>query len=414
MDRELPVEKKKKDKRKSLMRILIILVSGIIALWGFSRVINRPVKKENILIAKSTRGDITATLNASAQIIPEFEEVIICPVPARINKIHFPAGSVVDSGQSIIQLQMESTIYEYTKLLDQLELSKTQYLRTQLELNKAITDLETEIDIKKLKNERLKANLSDATKLLQIGGGTKQEAEIARVNYTIGQLELDQLEKEFENSITSREAELKELKLNISIQQKNVDELKRKKDRAKVYATRKGVVTWVNDQIGANINGGEVVARVADLGSYKARGTIAGMYAENLHTGQEVIIRIKETDLKGSVISIDPTVKNGVINFIIILEHNNHPLLRPDLRTEAFIVKEKKSNVILVPNGTAFTGAGKQVLFVVENDKAIRREVITGLRSFDYVEIINGINENESVIISDMSSHKRRDKIRIK
>jgi HlyD family secretion protein len=193
-----------------------------------------------------------------------------------------------------------------------------------------------------------------------------------------------------------------------------VDELQRKLRQADVISSRNGVVTWVQDQIGANVMPGEIVAKIADLGSYKLEANISNIYADQIHVGQEAILRINEIEIRGNIINIDPSVRNGLITFSVVLHENNHPILRPQIKVEVFVVTDSKQGVIKVPNGPAFSGATNQVLFVAEDDKAYRRNVTTGLNNFDFVEIIEGILEGDNVIISDMKRYDKRERLRLK
>ena len=54
------------------------------------------------------------------------------------------------------------------------------------------------------------------------------------------------------------------------------------------------------------------------------------------------------------------------------------------------------------------------MVFVVQGNKLIRKEVIFGESNFDYVEIVTGLYTDEEIVISDMSDFKRHKKIRIK
>jgi HlyD family secretion protein len=122
----------------------------------------------------------------------------------------------------------------------------------------------------------------------------------------------------------------------------------------------------------------------------------------------------RDTRLAGTLVNIRPTVENNVISFDIQLEANNHPALRPNMRTEVFILTDRKAQVVKVPNGPAFQGGMTQEIFVVEGDRAIRRKVVVGLQNVDEVEIESGLQAGEQVIISDMKRFEGVSEIIIK
>jgi HlyD family secretion protein len=127
-------------------------------------------------------------------------------------------------------------------------------------------------------------------------------------------------------------ADEQELGFTLAMQGRSIEELQRKMEQAEVRASHKGVITWVKTETGSSVNAGEVIARLADLSSYKIKATISDTYADQLKVGGNATVRINDTDLKGTISSVEPTVSNGIITFYVCLQEKAHPLLRPSLR----------------------------------------------------------------------------------
>lgn len=414
MDRELPPDQVKQRKRKKILIAGSAVVVLTLILFSFNQLITFPVKRSEILVATAKTGDINATLNATGTIQPEFEEVITSPILTQIRKVLVPTGSVVDSAESILELDLTSVTNQLNQSVDQFNLHKAQFEKARLSLEKNISDLENQRDIKKLRNQWYQVELENARKLHEIGGVMEEEVKKAELEYQIALLEFDQLENQIVNLYASKKAQLQELELNIRIQERQIKELQQKVEQSKITAGRKGVITWLKDQIGSHVDPGEMLVRVADLTSYKVDGTISDIYANRIFQGQEALIRISDQELKGSVVSIQPAVKNGFISFTVALDDKSNPLLRPHLQVDLFPVTASKKSVVLLPNEAAFTGAKDQVLFVIENGKACRRNITTGLTNYDYIEIVTGIKPGEEVIVSNMKEYERRKSITIK
>ncbi len=101
--------------------------------------------------------------------------------------------------------------------------------------------------------------------------------------------------------------------------------------------------------------------------------------------------------------------------FTVFLDNDNDHLLRSGLRTDLNVVYDVRENVVRIPNGSYFQGAGNYFLFVkVADDKLERRNVLLGDSNFDYVEVKSGISPGEEVVISDMSSYKEKKSINLK
>ena len=204
---------------------------------------------------------------------------------------------------------------------------------------------------------------------------------------------------------------MKEAEIAASIQQSELHELEGKLKLADIVASREGVVTWVNKNIGSSIREGDALARIADLSSFKIQGSISDSYLDQLTRGMTAIVRVNENNITGKVTNIQPSVQNGIVVFDIQLDDRNNKLLRPNMKVDVFLITDTRTNVLRVANGPAFKGASPQDIFVVSKNKAERRSVHTGMSNFDYVELKDNVQPGEVVIISDMTAFKHSKEI---
>ncbi len=126
------------------------------------------------------------------------------------------------------------------------------------------------------------------------------------------------------------------------------------------------------------------------------------------------IIRINETDIRGTVVNVYPSVQNGIVSFDVQLDERNNKLLRPNLKVDVYLVTAIHNNIMRVANGPAFRGSSPQDIFVLKDGKAERRTVHTGMSNFDYVEIKDNVKPGDVIIISDMKDYKNSKEIVIK
>jgi HlyD family secretion protein len=175
------------------------------------------------------------------------------------------------------------------------------------------------------------------------------------------------------------------------------------------------VLTFVNKNLGSKVNEGEVLARLADLGSFRITGTISDTYADQLKLGMSAIVKINETQLRGTLSNIEPSVQNNALAFELELAEASSTLLRPKLKVEVYIITAARSKVTRVANGPAFKGARVQDIFILTSEgKAERRTIKTGLSNIDFVEVESGIQAGETVIISDLSNYKHVKQLKVK
>ena len=382
---------------------LSLLMLGLVA---FRYALQTNIKRSALRTAVAERGSIIQTLAANGLVLPEFEEVITAPVTTDIEDILVTEGTEVTGGQPLLELGRQELEAEVGRLQDELSLKRNSISKLRLELSRSLFDLQVRDSIKALGISSLEAALDNARRLKRVGGATQEQVEQAELELLVARLEKRQLENELATKQQSIQAELRESELEAQIRERSLREREKKLAQTVLTARRPGVVTWINKQVGASVREGEQVCKVAGLGAYRLEGSVSELYASRLQVGMPVQVRINDSLLTGAITNIRPTVENDVLAFDVSLDNPSHALLRPNLRTEIFIVTGSRPNVVRVANGAAFNGQSRQELFILEGDRARRRRVPIGLSNFDYVELAEGVRPGETVVISDMSDYE--------
>lgn len=401
-------------RRKVYYILFIATILVLAAIFALRFLVKSSVHRSEITTSVVEIGSIENTISASGEILPEFEQVITSPINSSIQSVLINAGSSIRINTPILTLDKAASQVEYEKQKFQLESKRNSIHKLRLELEKSFYDLTSNNEIKQLKINSLKAAVEDTKRLYKAGGATKEALAQTELDLKVAQLEKKQLENEIRNKQETMKAEMRESNLAAAIQENDVKELERKLNKADILSNRGGVVTWVNRNIGSAVREGEVLARVADLTSFKVSGTIGDSYLDQLHKGMLTIVRINDIQLYGKVNNISPSVQNGLISFEIQLEDRNNKAFRPNMKVDVYLVTERKEKVLRVANGPAFKGNGIQEIFIVRNDVAERKTIHTGLSNFDYIEIKDHVQPGDVLITSDMSDYRNSKQLKIK
>lgn len=414
MDREVAPEYVKNERNRKWVIGFIVIILLIAGIYLFRRSLSSSIEASRIRTGVVQTGDVENTLSATGEVIPAYEQIITSPIRASIKSVLLSPGTKVNPGQAIVELDKSLTQIEFERGEDQLELKKNSIEQLRMKLNKNLYDAEISDKIKLLNINKLKADLEDARRLEKVGGGTNEDITRAENALKIAELEKQQLENDLSYNRQSMGASLRETELGAQIEDKNLRELQHKLKMADIVADRKGVLTWVNENIGSSVNEGEMLARVADLGSFRVEGSCSDIYADQVKTGLAVIVKVNEAVLRGIITQVKPAVKDGVIGFVIQLENAKNESLRPNMKVDVYVVTNLSSKTLRVANGPTFTGKRKQFVYVMQNGIAHRREVEIGLSNFDYVEIKSGLSAGEKVILTDMNQYEHLEEISIK
>ncbi len=415
MDREIPKEVRNKERNKKIIRYGGIGVASVIVISVLISFMRTGVKTKDLVFSTVDKGTIEVSVSASGKVVPAFEEIINSPINTRIVEIYKKGGDSVDIGTPILKLDLQSVETDYKKLLDEEQMRS--YKLNQLRVNNQtkLNDLAMKIKVSAMQLNRKKVELRNEQYLDSLGSGTTDKVRQAELSYNVAQLEYEQLEQQYDNEKEVLAAEYKVQELDFSIFRKGLAEMKRTLDDAQIRSPRKAILTYINNQIGAQVSQGSQLAVISDLSHFKVEGEIADTYGDRVAAGGRAIVKIGNEKLEGTVSSVTPLSKNGVISFIVQLNEDNNKRLRSGLKTDVYVMNAVKEGVLRLANASYYVGRGEYELFVQDSkDEIVKRKVQLGDSNFEYVEVISGLKPGDKVVVSDMSSYKNKNKLKLK
>ncbi len=321
----------------------------------------------------------------------------------------------MDVGTPILKLDLQSTETEYNKLLDEEQMRRHKLEQLKVNNQTRLNDMAMQIKVSAMKLNRMAVELRNEQYLDSLGAGTTDKVRQAELSYNVAQLEYEQLQQQYENEKEVSAAEYKVQELEFNIFRKSLAEMKRTLDDAQIRSPRKAILTYINNQVGAQVTQGSQVATISDLSHFKVEGEIADTYGDRVMVGGKAIVKIGNEKLEGNVSSVTPLSKNGVISFTVQLLDDSNRRLRSGLKTDVYVMNAVKEDVMRLKNGTYYVGRGEYELFVqTSEDEIIRRKVQLGDSNFEMVEVVSGLQPGDQVVISDMSSYKNKNKLKVK
>ena len=415
MDREIPKEVRNKERNKKIIRYSAIGVTAVVVISVLVSLMRTGVQKKDLVLSTVDKGTIEVSVSASGKVAPAFEEIITSPINSRIVEVYRRGGDSVDVGTPILKLDLQSTETEYKKLLDEEQMRR--YKLDQLRVNNQtkLSDMAMQIKVSAMKLNRMKVELRNEHYLDSLGAGTTDKVRQAELSYNVAQLEYEQLKQQYNNEKQVAAAELQVQELDFNIFRKNLAEMKRTLDDAQIRSPRKAILTYINNQVGAQVPQGGQLAIISDLSHFKVEGEIADTYGDRVAAGGKAIVKIGTEKLEGVVSSVTPLSKNGVISFSVQLVDDNNRRLRSGLKTDVYVMNAVKEDVIRIANASYYVGRGEYELFVMTaEDEIVKRKVQLGDSNFEYAEVVSGLQPGDRVVVSDMSQYKNKTKLKLK
>ena len=414
MDIKISQEVIKQRRKRRIIKISVITGCLIVVFILLISLLKPSIRYDQLNICQVDRGDLNVSIAATGKVVPLYEEVLVSPVSSKIVSVFKKSGEQLKENDSILELDLVAFKTDIEKQLDQLEIKRSQIEQEQLSIASNISNLGMQIKIDEMKLKRMQALLTNEHYLDSIGASTKDKIRQVKLDYEVQTLQLEQMKLNYENTKKIAEAKLKVLKIEYKIAEKNIGLLQKTSQEAQMRAPRDATLTWVNDQIGANVAAGSQLAILSDLNNFKISGEVSDSYANKISVGNAAEVKIGTTILKGIIENVVPSVNDGKISFTVSLEEKDHEQLRPGLSVDIYVVSSIKSDVLRITNQSYYSGPGEYELWVIQDSKAEKRNVRLGENSFDKVEVIDGLQEGETVIVSNMNQYQDQTTIRVR
>ena len=414
MDREISKEVQKKEQRKQLIKVGGIVLIVCVAVGSVIAYMQTSLNRKDINLSKVDKGMIEVSVSASGKVVPAFEEIINSPINSRIVEIYKKGGDSVDVGTPILKLDLQSAETDYNKLLDEEQMKRLQLEQLKVTNRNKLSEMDMKLKVSRMTLNRKEVELRNERYLDSLGAGTTDKVRQAELDYNVSQLQLKEDEQKYENEKALAGADLKVKELELNIFRKGLAETKRTLEDARIRSPRKAILTYVNNEVGAQVGQGTKVAIVSDLSHFKIEGEIADTYGDRIAAGSKAVVKIGNEKLEGTVSDVTPLSKNGVISFTVQLQQDNHKRLRSGLKTDVYVMNAVKEDVMRIANASYYVGKGEYELFVVHGDRLLKRKVQLGDSNFEYVEVISGLQEGDEVVVSDMASYKDKNKLKLK
>ncbi len=414
MDRAIPVgvQRKRRMVRYGKYAAIVAVVMGV-AVW-LGTLMMSSVDKKSLITSQVDRGTIDVSIIATGKVVPAFEEVIISPISAQILEVYAHCGDTVDVGTPLLRLDLQSAQTDYSKALDEQEIRRQQMVQLTTNTETQLSDRRMQLEVEEMKIGQLEAQLRNEQYLDSLGSGTKDRVHQAEITLRTAQMQLKQLKQQYENEVRVRKADLRMKQLQDGIADKSLEETRRTLDGANIRSPRKATLTYISNEIGSIVGSGSKVAVISDLTHFKVDCSIADTYSDRVMAGGRVLVKIGKERLFGTINTVTPLSQDGVITFTVLMDNPSHPKLRSGLKAEVFVITSIKEDVLRIRNGSYYTGAGNYTLFIYKDEHTlVPRTIQLGDCNYDYVEVISGLEEGDSVVVNDMQRYKGKEKIRI-
>jgi HlyD family secretion protein len=372
------------------------------------------VDRATVWIDTVKRGDMTRQVRGSGTLIPEDIRWIASTTQGRVERIVLRPGATVKPDTVILELSNPDLIQAVME-------AKLAWASAQAAFANRKAELESELLNQESGVANVEAQYKNATLTLQADEQLFKDGLVSELQLKRSRAAADELKNRL--SIEQRRLEIARatVQSQIAPQQAEVDQRKAayelrvsQLEDLKVKARMHGVLQVVPVEVGAQVAPGTNLCRVADPTNLKAELRIAETQTKDITIGQVAEVDTRNGVVQGRVARIDPAATNGTVGVDVRLEGALPPGARPDLSVDGTIRLEQLTNIIHVGRPAFGQEESTISLFKLQpNGEAVRTTIKLGRSSVNTIEIKEGLQPGDQVILSDMSSYDQFDRIRI-
>jgi HlyD family secretion protein len=416
MDILRPEVARKRRIRRALYGLAVLTLIPLIT-WGLSRL--KPaaptVERATVWLDTVKRGPMTREVRGLGTLVPEEVLWIPAPMEGRVDRILALPGTPVTAETVLIELvnpELQQAAvdadYQVKAAEAQLEDARVKLESDRLTLRSIAAEVEASYQQARLTADR-DSNLYKEGLLIELTmklSTISAERLAKRVEIEKERLKIN--EDSIKAQLAAQQARVEQLRALARLKRSQVESLK-------VRAGAAGVLQQLDVKVGQRVSSGFLLAKVAQPERLKAELKVPETQAKDIIIGQRAAIDTRNGVIPGHVIRIDPAVQAGTVTVDAKLDGALPQGARPDLSVDGTIELEHLENVVYVGR-PAFGQPNSTVgLFRLEPDGkgAVRVQVKLGRSSVNTIEVVEGLQVGNQVILSDMSAWDAYDRVRL-
>ena len=418
MDIARPEFKLQKRRRQIILASMAIVVLVGITI-GVSRL--KPaapsVERGTVWTDTVKRGPMLRQVRGLGSLIPSQEAVRQIPAEteATVVRIHKLPGSQVKADTVLLEMSNPQAEQAAVDAELQLKAAEAEYqsLRVKLESDLMNQKAGAATVTADYTQAQLQAETDKALYDLGVISGLTYKASKGKADelVTRNDLEAQRLtanQKAIASQMAQQQAKVDQMRTLAKLRQKQLDALK-------VRGGIDGVLVDLPLQVGQHVLPGTMLAKIVQPDHLMAELKVAETQARDVQIGEPVSIDTHNGVIAGTVMRVDPAVQNGTVTVDVQLTGELPKGARPDLSVDGTIDLERLDNVLYVGRPAFGQESSTISLFKLDADgkDAIRVPVKVGRASVNSIQIIEGLHEGETVILSDMSRWDNTDRIRL-
>ncbi|HEY0973028.1 MAG TPA: efflux RND transporter periplasmic adaptor subunit [Solimonas sp.] len=373
----------------------------MLAVWGVTRLLSAEtsISRERVVIATVERGDFTRDIAAEGRVVAAVSPTLYAAASGSV-RFDVQAGHAVQAGDvlgTVDSPELSSQLAQEQANLQALEID---HARTQLDARQQAIVADQTLEQARIDHATARTEHERTQKAFALG--VTAEIEVLRTQAALQKagIALKRAETDHTLQKEGRRFDVDAKRLARDRQQLLVTELQRQVDALTLRAPVSGQVgqRMVADR--ATVAKDTALMTVVDLSALEVELRVPESFARDLAVGMPAQIRGNNHTWPGEISAVSPEVVNGEVTARVRFAGEPPQGLRQSQRLSVRVVLDQRKDVLMVARGPFLEIGRGQSAYVVNGDIAERRRIRAGASSLDKVEILEGLQSGERVVVS--------------
>ncbi|MFD0762063.1 efflux RND transporter periplasmic adaptor subunit [Lutibacter aestuarii] len=399
------ITRKSKKNKYLITALLLFLILSFISYFSFTKKQSLNVKRGEIIIKTVENSYFEDFIVFQAKVEPLNSMLINVIEGGAVQEIFVENGAYLEQGQPLVKLYNPNTELGYvtqeTSIIEQINnLNKARLDIRNQELNLAKDLVAIEHDYIDAKN-----NFELNKKLFEQEILSKNEWKTSQENYRFQQERKNIIQESIKKEKQTNQVQIAQINQSIAFMQKSLEILRTNKKNFLVTAPLSGRLSSFEPILGKTYLAGESIGKIDVMSGYKLIALVDEYYLDRVSKDQKGNVEYKNEKVEVVVSKVLPEVKNGRFQVELNFVHNKELDLRQGLSFGVQLILSEKTKTKVVSKGSFYQETAGKWIFVVEDNKAFKRNIKLGRENPLYYEILDGLKEGDKVITSNYKDY---------
>jgi len=411
--------------------VILVLISSFTACNKAKQYKDEDIHRIPVIVKPVQRGSLENVTEYTGIVKPKKMVYVASPISGQVERVNYEIGDRVKKGDILFSIDSREIESNIKLLEEQLKIAevnvllaeskvasamKSGYESRKLQLESALTSAEHNFEAAKKAFDTAtvlyEKKIINSLKYYEIKNQFEQAKNALKTADSSYQLYIDQLSQE---EINLSNQQLKQAQASYNAIKVQIETARQQLEHTDIRSPIDGVVTSKDIFEGALISNAMTPFIISDTDTLQVAVSVTEQVVNKLQEGSKlkiIIPAVGNSTFTGRIISVDPVIDAKTFSYNVLIDiPNKNNSVKPGMTAKVKIMAEKKEDIIVVPVISILSEDSGKYVFTIENNRAVKRFVDTGITNNDMVEITKGLETDQLLVVKGQQFLKHNDPV---